>query len=219
MPWLRKSEEPEQAGREIIRGEKIVLREKRLEDAVDDYAWRTDEELARLDAARPLMMSYEAFLRYSKEEFLYRNPSSKRLAIDTHDGRHIGNCMYYDVSTKRGEAEVGIMIGDRAYWEKGYGADSVDTLVTHIFTTTSLNRIYLHTLDWNVRARRSFAKAGLCEVKNVHRSGKDFVLMEVRRPEWEGRREIAENAAVVEQDPSQDGRSPSEGGTTPVGTG
>ena len=104
--------------RVLVRGEKIVLREKDIDDAQDDYAWRVDEELARLDATRHLNMSYNDFLRYSKEEINYPSPRSKRLAIDTLDGKHIGNCMYYDIDLRQGEAELGIMIGDREYWGK-----------------------------------------------------------------------------------------------------
>ena len=39
---------------EVARGAKVVLREKRPSDAADDYAWRSDAELARFDAARAL---------------------------------------------------------------------------------------------------------------------------------------------------------------------
>ena len=34
-----------------LHGARIILREKRLEDAEQDYIWRSDPELARLDAA------------------------------------------------------------------------------------------------------------------------------------------------------------------------
>ena len=187
FPWLRNRVEPQPEGKVVVTGKKVVLREKRLEDANDDYAWRTDEELTRLDATRPLKMSFTAFLRYLKEELRYSTPSSQRLAIDTLDAQHIGNCMFYDISENRGEAELGIMIGDRDYWSKGYGADSVDTLLAHIFTSTGLDRVYLHTLEWNCRAQRCFAKSGFREVKKVRRSGLDFLLMEILREEWENR--------------------------------
>lgn len=173
----------------FITGEKVVLREKRIEDADDDFAWRTDEELAKLDATRPLNMSYSDFLRYVKEEIDVPNPRSKRLAIDTTDGKHIGNFMYYDIDLRRGEVELGIMIGDREYWGKGYGTDTVIAVQDYIFTNTPLTRVYLHTLEWNERARRSFAKAGLREVKTVRRSGMKFVRMETLRQEWETRKE------------------------------
>ena len=153
----------------------------------DDYAWRTDEELSRLDATQPLRMSFSEFARFSREEILFQSPASKRLAIDTVDGLHIGNCMYYDIDLRRGEAELGIMIGKRDYWGLGYGTDSVNSLLGHIFTTTNLDRVYLHTLDWNLRAQRAFAKSGFREVKRVRRSGLDFLLMDIRREHWESR--------------------------------
>ncbi len=171
--------------RTVEGGEKVVLREKLLSDAEDDYGWRTDKELATLDATRPLRMSFNDFLRYTREEIDYPSPRSRRFAIDTHDGKHIGNCMYYDIDLRRGQTELGIMIGDRDYWSRGYGTDSVNTLLTHIFTSTTIDRVYLHTLEWNQRARNSFAKSGFKELGPVRRNGLDFIYMEVWRTEWE----------------------------------
>ena len=175
--------------RVFIRGQKVVLREKRIEDAPDDFAWRSDEELAKLDATRPLNMTYDDFMRYARTEIDDPGPRSKRLAIDTLDGRHIGNFMYYDLDLRRGEAELGIMIGDRDYWGKGYGSDAIRAVQDYIFTQTTLTRVYLHTLEWNERAKRSFAKAGMRDVKTVRRSGMKFVRMEMLRHEWETLRE------------------------------
>ena len=195
----------------FIRGSKVVLREKRIEDAPDDFAWRTDEELAKLDATRPLNMTYDDFVRYARTEIDDPSPRSKRLAIDTLDGRHIGNFMYYDLDLRRGEAELGIMIGDRNYWGKGYGSDAMRAVQDYIFTHTTLTRVYLHTLEWNERARRSFAKAGMRDVKAVRRSGMKFVRMEMLRREWEALRE-AEAQDTLERARvglgARDGRTP-----------
>ncbi len=187
FPWLYEDDqEPAEEGAVVQVGNKVVLREKRQSDIDDDYGWRVDEELSRLDATRPITMSFEAFRNYAREEMRYATSTSKRLAIDTHDGVHIGNCMYYDINRRRGVAELGIMIGDRSYWGAGYGTDAVRTLLDHIFTTTDLDSVYLHTLRWNDRARQSFAKAGFRELRTVFRNGYDFVRMEIRRDEWEG---------------------------------
>ena len=197
--------------RVFIRGQKVVLREKRVEDAPDDFAWRSDEELAKLDATRPLNMTYDDFLRYARTEIDDPGPRSKRLAIDTLDGRHIGNFMYYDLDLRRGEAELGIMIGDRDYWGKGYGSDAMRAVQDYIFTQTTLTRVYLHTLEWNERAKRSFAKAGMRDVKTVRRSGMKFVRMEMLRHEWETLRE-AEARDTLERagvgPDLQDGKGP-----------
>ncbi len=165
----------------LLRGKNVLLREKRLEDAPDDYRWRTDEELSRLDDAKPLTMTYEDFLDFYKEELRHPSHWSRRLAIEASDGTHIGNCMYYDVDHIRHQTEVGIMIGEKGYWGRGYGTDAMSTLVDYIFGTTDLKRIYLHTLEWNARARNSFTKVGFQEVKLVPRNNNMFVQMEMWR--------------------------------------
>lgn len=185
FPWRRKNRsESTNQDNLMIEGAKVVLRQKRIEDAFHDYQWRIDPELSKLDATFPLRIRYKEFVRFSLDEIEYPSIRSKRLAIDTKDGVHIGNCMYYDLDERRGQTEVGIMIGHRDYWNGGYGTDAVVTLVRHIFSTiSSINKVYLHTLDWNSRARKAFAKAGFVEVREVKREGQNFVLMETARPE------------------------------------
>ena len=182
FPWSHRSYEPD---RITLTGSKVILREKRLDDIPKDYAWRGDAELARLDASRPLEMSFGDFKKYSAEELKFGSTRSKRFAIDTLEGTHIGNCMYYDIDTKNREAEMGIMIGDREFWGKSYGTDTVSTFLKHIFKSTNLTRIYLHTLEWNHRARCSFIKSGFKEMKSVRRSGLTFIRMEILKSSWE----------------------------------
>ncbi len=166
-------------------GRKVVLRHKRAADAVDDYRWRRDSELAELDAAVPLRMPFEEFQSRYEEELRYPTPWVRRFAVATHDGEHIGNCMAYDIDSVTGEGEAGIMIGERAYWGKGYGREAMAQLLAQCFLMPSINRIYLHTLEWNARARKAFAGVGFEEVRQVRRAGKNFILMEIRRPRWE----------------------------------
>lgn len=169
----------------MLKGEKVVLREKRLEDAANDYAWRSDEELARLDAAPVLKMSFLDFLANYADELRYPSPQRRRFAIDTLDGRHIGNCMYYDIDVDKGQAELGIMIGDRDYWNQGYGTDAITFLLDHIFSTTRLEKVYLNTLEWNIRAQRCFEKCDFVPVGRVKRQNRDFTRMEIYRSSWE----------------------------------
>ena len=183
FPWSR--DENKELPLVNEEGEKVRVREKRVKDIQNEYSWRVDPELSRLDATKPMTMSYEDFLRYSKEEMQFPNYRSKRLAVETLEGVHIGNIMYYDLNMQNRQAEVGIMIGDKDYWSNGYGTDTVNTLLRHLFTILELDRVYLHTLSWNYRAQASFAKSGFKLVRNVKRGGQDFILMEVLRSDWE----------------------------------
>ena len=210
FPWSRKTSEHPERDNVSLRGARVVVREKDLSDISDDYDWRTDAELAELDATRPLGMSYDEFYRYSKEDLASPSMRSKRLAIDTIDGKHLGNCMFYDIDLRDGEAEVGIMIGAKDYWGQGYGTEALGVLLDHMFTAYPFNRVYLHTLTWNRRALISFRKSGLREVSQVRRSGNDFIKMEISRHEWEAlRRGEAEDQTSMDTSSSEKSSSPS----------
>ena len=167
-----------------MRGARVVLRDKVLEDAEQDYIWRSDPELARLDAAHPLTMSFDRYLKIFEDQLRFPTPGSHHFATETLDGKFIGNCMYYDFDSVNLEAELGIVIGDRDYWGNAYGYDAVATLLDYMFTEKKLKRVYLHTLEWNKRAQGCFAKCGFQPVRHVTRMSHEFVLMEVLREDW-----------------------------------
>ena len=167
-----------------LRGARVVLRDKVPEDAEQDYIWRSDPELARLDAAYPLTMSYDRYLKVFQDQLRYPTPGSHHFATESLDGKFIGNCMYYDFDSVNLEAELGIVIGDRDYWGNAYGYDAVTTLLDYMFTEKKMKRVYLHTLEWNKRAQGCFTKCGFQAVRNVTRMSHDFILMEVLREDW-----------------------------------
>jgi len=169
----------------MIIGSKVRLRHKRLADAQDDYTWQTDPELAQLDAAPRLTTSFPQYLLDYASELRYSSPIRRRFSIETLDGKHIGNCIYYDINETKGEAELGIMIGNRDYRDKGYGTDAVSTLVGYIFGKTNLKRIYLKTLQSNRRAQKCFKNCGFIPYDHLNRDGYSFVLMELRCKLWE----------------------------------
>jgi RimJ/RimL family protein N-acetyltransferase len=172
---------------EVARGNLIRLRRKRASDARADYEWRCDPELARFDAAPPLRIPFEDFQVTYLEDLRYPSPFRRVFAVETLHGDHIGNVMYYNIDERRGEAELGITIGVRRYWSAGYGRDAVRTFVSYIFESTRLRRIYLNTLDWNVRAQRAFSAAGFVPYGINKRGLHTFMSMEIRKEWLEGR--------------------------------
>ena len=166
-------------------GEKVRLRKVRISDARAEYVWRTDPELARLDATTLLMtpfphflLDYAAMLRFASNRH--------RFAVETLDGKLIGNCMYYNINETGEEAELGIIIGERDFRDKGYGIDAVTALVKHVFLRTDIKRIHLKTLDWNLRAQQCFKKCGFKPYERLNQDGYTFVLMELYRNQWAG---------------------------------
>jgi RimJ/RimL family protein N-acetyltransferase len=180
----------------VARGRKTVVRRKRVSDAANEYRWRSDEQLAEFDASRPVLAPFANYERNWAFDFRYTDMPWRSFAIDDAAGCHIGNVMYYNYDEARGDAEIGISIGDREYWEQGYGSDALSALVRTLLERGNFNRLYLHTLDWNVRARRSFQRAGFVESGVSWRDGRTFILMELRRDQAPVTRVPAEAVAV-----------------------
>ena len=170
---------------------RIQLRLKKLSDAKEDYAWQTDPELCRLDAAETLSMSYSDYLTEFTFELSYPLSTRHEFAVVTLDGQHIGNCVYYNVNKTESKAELGIMIGNREYWHQGYGTETINLLLDHIFTKVSLNKVYLTTLEWNLRAQKCFKRCGFSECGELVRDGHKFMVMVIHRHEWENLRDQA----------------------------
>ncbi|MFO8010694.1 MAG: GNAT family N-acetyltransferase [Dehalococcoidia bacterium] len=159
-----------------LQGKKVVLREKYIADAQKDYVWATDRELMRLDAAEPYPMDYSVYMIEYPHGLA--DTGKIQFAIETMEGEHIGNCTCYNIDMHAQEAELGIMIGDRSYWGKGYGSDAVKTLIRYILRELGLRRISLHTLTWNVRAQECFERCGFTHCGCVIKQGREFVKME-----------------------------------------
>jgi RimJ/RimL family protein N-acetyltransferase len=175
----------------LARGRLVVIRRKRLADAVNEYGWRSDRELARYDAASAVRIAFPDFYRNWFFQLRFTDAGQRSFAIEDESGRHIGNIMYYNLDPEQQQAELGICIGEKRCWGHGYGSDAVATMVRYVFSWTSLRRLYLHTLEWNLRAQRCFRKVGFEACATSWRDGETFVVMDV----WRDR--IAAERSVV----------------------
>ena len=179
LKWSSKSKLEDNI--KFIEGSLTNIRTKKIQDLELDYKWRTDPLLCALDATVPITISLKNFISHETDDLKYPIPWSEKFAVETKEGKHIGNCMYYDIDIINQEAEVGIMIGDKNFWDRGYGCDALSTLVNYIFDFTNINKLYLHTLMTNKRAQNSFKKAGFSRVKEIRKEGMNFILMEIKK--------------------------------------
>jgi RimJ/RimL family protein N-acetyltransferase len=172
----------------MITCNRIRLCKKQLGDAADDYAWKTDPELAELDASSPLNISFSEYLFMYISELRMATPAKYEFSIETVNGEHIGNCAYYNINRIKGEAEIGIMLGNRQYWDRGYGTEAIISLVDYVFDHLKLKRVHLKTLDYNKRAQNCFIKCGFTPYGCKNTDGYNFVLMELCREKWQKHR-------------------------------
>lgn len=91
-------------------------------------------------------------------------------AIETIEGAYIGGCGINTVDWKNSTCIIGIFIGDKEYWGKGYGSDAMRLLIRFIFEEMNLNRIQLNVYDFNKRAIKSYEKCGFVEEGRLRQS-------------------------------------------------
>jgi RimJ/RimL family protein N-acetyltransferase len=163
---------------------RLRIRRKHLSDALDDFQWRRDPELARFDGTEPVSTTFTEFLQQLESDLAFRDPRREAFSLETPEATHIGNIMYYNADYRGESAEFGICIGDRAFRGEGLGTEATVTFLRFAWETRPYRLIYLHTLEWNHRARRCFRAAGFEETARVFRNRQWFVRMEARREWW-----------------------------------
>ncbi len=106
---------------------------------------------------------------------------------------HIGSISFHTAVPEDRRAELGIAIGDKAYWSKGYGTDAMRVLLRFGFDEMNLHRIELTVDARNERARACYRKCGFVDEARLrqHRYAggayHDVLWMGILRDEWEAR--------------------------------
>ncbi len=175
----------------VIYGERIRLRAVEREDVKKFCVWVNDPEVTRhLTLYLPMSTVDE---EHWFDSLGKRDPNEKPLVIEIHDGdgwKMIGNCGVFGIDPISRLGELGIMIGEKDEWNKGYGTETMSLLLRHCFETLNLNRVYLHVYAENLRGKRAYEKAGFVEEgrlrEAVYKRGKydDVIVMSVLRSEW-----------------------------------
>ncbi len=161
----------------------VRIRERMASDALDEYRWRRDTELAKFDASEPLTMSYSDYLRHFERELATVDPTRRAFALEAADGRHIGTIMYYN-GTVAGTAEFGISVAESGYRDAGVGVAATRLFLRGRWDTERIRVVTLHTLEWNERAIRCFNRSGFEPNARVFRKQNWFLRMEARREWW-----------------------------------
>src|SRR5437588_12698332 len=79
------------------------------------------------------------------------------------DGKYIGMCGLFHFDKVAHTCEMGITIGDKAYWGKGYGRDAVRVLLDYAFCLRNAHKVWLSVNGNNERAIRAYCACGFVE--------------------------------------------------------
>lgn len=177
-----------------LEGALVRLRPPDLADAEHGRRWIGDPEVMRLLGGAAYQFSLPAEQEFLRSKLTADWEHGVFLAIETLDERrHIGNIELRSLHAESRRGEIGVVIGERDFWSRGYGEDAMRLICRFGFEDLDLHRIELTVGAGNPRARRCYEKVGFRAegAKREHRyiAGRyhDTLIMGLLRREFEAR--------------------------------
>lgn len=139
------------------------MREVILSDANNkDYCrWMNDRDVTQYTESDFQHHTVRTLRSYIKQ---VNNSNSVFFAIVLKNGnRHIGNIKIGPISQNHSFANVGIIIGDKTFWGKGYGIEAIKLAVNYAFHQLNLHKLAAYVHARNTSSIQAFKKAGFTE--------------------------------------------------------
>jgi len=178
---------------DIFTGELVRLSAMDVDEVSKAFSrWSRDSEFRRLlDSGVARTYSQKDVKKWLKKELEEGSIDMHWFSIRTLDGDQLlGDIDLYVDNWPARDTYVGLGIGERDFWGKGYGTDAMKVILRYAFTEINMNRVTLGVFEYNPRAIRSYEKAGFRhegQIRGlVNKEGKrwDMLIMGILREEW-----------------------------------
>ena len=175
----------------MLQGERVSLRGLKRDDL--QRIWEFNNDLAVELAGGgdpPMPQTMERLTADYDRESSEGGRDGAVFAIEV-EGELIGQCVLFDPNETSRTIQLGIVIGDKSYWGKGYGREAVRLLVDYAFRHRNYRRVWLWVHADNERAIRAYLACGFVEEgrgrEHMYSDGRyvDIVYMGVLRSEWQ----------------------------------
>lgn len=178
----------------LLHGDRIRLTALRSDDVPALAAWEQDTEFLRLYDARPARpRSPDELVEWLKDR---RGDSNTYIfgVRRLNDETLIGTVELDGILWPHGVCGLGIAIGERTNWGKGYGHEAARLAIAFAFQELNLHRITATVFDYNQRSinlveRLGFRREGAFR-EFLERDGArhDMLLYGLLRHEWKATR-------------------------------
>ena len=175
----------------MITGKHVRLRAMRIDDLPVFVGWLNDPEVIRnLTVYAPLSIEQE---QQWFQKILAQPIDEQPLAIEIRSGEQwklAGNIGFMNFNRHAHSAEVGIVIGEKGFWNKGFGTEAMRLMVDFGFSTMNLNRIHLHVYETNPRGIHCYEKVGfqhegrLRQAHYLEGQYIDILAMSILKNDW-----------------------------------
>lgn len=174
---------------EVIETERLIIEpfgEKHLSERY--VGWLNDPEVVRFSEQRFRTHTLESCLAYMNS---FEGTPNYFWACVTREPNieHIGNINAY-VDTRNKVGDVGVLIGEKNYWGKGYGLEVFVAVTNYLFRENHVRKVTAGTVAANTGMVRIMEKAGMKEdgrrIRHVLLDGQEFdvIYAALFRDDW-----------------------------------
>lgn len=143
----------------FIKGDRIYLKELTEKDVTSRYVnWLNDQTINRYLESRFEKWNIAKLKKYVRN--ISCNPQYLFLAIITNNHKHIGNIKIGPINNIHKFTDIGILIGDKDEWNKGYATEALKLTISFIFSKLKLNKIIAGVYAANSASINIFKKCG-----------------------------------------------------------
>jgi len=142
-----------------LSGEKVILSPITPRDLVLFEHWMNDLTVTKYLKAAPRIFTLADEKAWLKKVLTQKSKCVLAI-IDKKTGETIGNIGLHTINTIHKSASLGIVIGDKKYWGRGYGKDAISLILDFAFTVQNLHCVYLNVYAYNKRAIRAYTSLG-----------------------------------------------------------
>ena len=141
-----------------IKSKKLVLSDFQEDDISDKYlSWLNDPEVVQFSRQRFINHDFLSSKKYF-ESFVSSN--NLFISIKLHKvNKMIGTMTVY--FSEPNNADIGILVGDKSEWGKGYGKDAWNTLLIWLENELNIAKITAGTLSSNIGMLKVFRESGM----------------------------------------------------------
>lgn len=160
----------------IIENERIGLRKLTTDDVNAEYvAWLNNDSINKFLECRHCNHTEETTKDYIEEV----TKNSKEILMGIYykaDNKHIGNIKLGPIDLIHRHATLGLLIGNKEFWGKGIGTDSIKLATKYAIEQLDLVTITAGCYETNIGSQKAFIKAEYSisgKIRSYWKSNKD----------------------------------------------
>ncbi|MGV8981654.1 GNAT family N-acetyltransferase [Clostridium sp.] len=171
--------------------DRIEIRDICSEDVISLFSCWIDKEINLHDprpipnTSRELVDECISYCYRFDIEIMNENIKDRKykyFIITNNEGHFIGFVNFFSIDNVKKQGEMGVVIGDKSYWNKGIAYTSIMIAIKYIFDNMNIDRIYIETGETNKPALSLFNKLDFNKCgEYLEDDNFKVIIMEMRR--------------------------------------